>query len=492
MQGECCLGRKLYIPGSIAADSPAGRIFAQLQKKFSVIHKDYLEASTLDADLPLWLVSNLGLSMIPRLITPHVEPLPQTIQAFEVAKDIQLRVITELPVYQEHIISSDEQSDKFSFFEEPSEQEIAVTTGSSQESRNQQMQTMLSEQQNKKLMEIAPLEQMDSSRYHRHPITKTPAPPPPAYLPGPVYTGPPSPSPSPILWPIDMPRQNSEHEITQEHTHSSKFVAQDVDRDLLSPGWDQMFEDTSTGAEKPQIPLSSKRRTSLGSLTGLDDLEIQILAHSPYGSAGKRLGESHSSPLSSPPQPTKRSEIWKGDHIGPPVEDTQSEEVKNDEKLFTLSEEFEFMFSECRTSDVLQLFRDNWHHYSKWIEGAHMKWQHGAFLAARSHLKSTLGVSRVQSAAGPLPLQETVLPKIDIELDEEALIPALDINNAQHPEWALLSNFGVLMKGDINYYLRCLIAISDGPSPNVDKVAYIYEQIQTRYRENEDIIRCVL
>ncbi|PMD47662.1 hypothetical protein L207DRAFT_415975, partial [Hyaloscypha variabilis F] len=236
MQGECCLGRKLYIPGSIAADSPAGRIFAQLQKKFSVIHKDYLEASTLDADWPLWLVSNL-------------------------------------------------------------------------------------------------------------------------------------------------------------------------------------------------------------------------------------------------------------DHIGPPVEDTQSEEVKNDEKLFTLSEEFEFMFSECRTSDVLQLFRDNWHYYSKWIEGAHMKWQHGAFLAARSHLKSTLGVSRVQSAAGPLPLQETVLPKIDIELDEEALIPALDINNAQHPEWALLSNFGVLMKGDINYYLRCLIAISDGPSPNVDKVAYIYEQIQTRYRENEDIIR---
>ena len=37
------------------------------------------------------------------------------------------------------------------------------------------------------------------------------------------------------------------------------------------------------------------------------------------------------------------------------------------------------MFHECHTSDILQLLRDNWHHYSQWIDGAHMKWQNTAF-----------------------------------------------------------------------------------------------------------------
>jgi hypothetical protein len=84
MQDERCRGRKLYIPGSIETNSPVARIFAQLQKQFAVIHNDYLKAFPLDADWPMWLVNNLGLSKVPRLITPHVEPQPQPRRDMEV------------------------------------------------------------------------------------------------------------------------------------------------------------------------------------------------------------------------------------------------------------------------------------------------------------------------------------------------------------------------------------------------------------------------
>jgi hypothetical protein len=84
MQDERCMGRKLYIPGSIETNSPAARIFAQLQKQFAVIHNDYLKAFPLDADWPMWLVNNLGLSKVPRLITPHVDPKPQPTRDVEV------------------------------------------------------------------------------------------------------------------------------------------------------------------------------------------------------------------------------------------------------------------------------------------------------------------------------------------------------------------------------------------------------------------------
>ena len=77
MSDECCRGRELYIPGTSETDSPAARIFSQLKLRFAVIHYGYIKAFVSDADWPTWLVRNLGLSMIPRLIFPHVDPTPQ-------------------------------------------------------------------------------------------------------------------------------------------------------------------------------------------------------------------------------------------------------------------------------------------------------------------------------------------------------------------------------------------------------------------------------
>jgi hypothetical protein len=78
-QDERCFGRKLYITGNIASNPPATRVFAKLQERFPVIHNSYLEAFQSDVEWPHWLVKNLGLSMIPRLITPLIEPKPQAV-----------------------------------------------------------------------------------------------------------------------------------------------------------------------------------------------------------------------------------------------------------------------------------------------------------------------------------------------------------------------------------------------------------------------------
>jgi hypothetical protein len=169
-------------------------------------------------------------------------------------------------------------------------------------------------------------------------------------------------------------------------------------------------------------------------------------------------------------------------------ERVQEQLSRQDQMTFALSDEFAFMFRECQSSDVLQLLKDNWHHYSKWIHGAHMEWQADDFLASTTQLKYALSACRVQTTKGHLPLQETVLPVIDPELDEGCNIPALAIENPQDPEWMFLSHFGVLIKADIHYYLRCLSALSECQEPEVDKVAYVYEQIQACYKGNEDLI----
>lgn len=80
-QNKRCQGRKVYIPGSTDTNSAAYRIFSLLQNDFAVIHGEYLEATS-DRDWPDWLVRNLGLSRIPRLVSPQIEPMPQPAEAW--------------------------------------------------------------------------------------------------------------------------------------------------------------------------------------------------------------------------------------------------------------------------------------------------------------------------------------------------------------------------------------------------------------------------
>ena len=111
------------------------------------------------------------------------------------------------------------------------------------------------------------------------------------------------------------------------------------------------------------------------------------------------------------------------------------------------------------------------------------------FYGVSSQLRKNIAARLVQTAQGSLPLQETVLPMIDTQLDEGRLIPAVEIKQPLHPEWLLLSYFGVIIKRNVEYYLRCLTSISERHCLDLDSVAYIYEQIQSRYREYKVLIR---
>lgn len=159
--------------------------------------------------------------------------------------------------------------------------------------------------------------------------------------------------------------------------------------------------------------------------------------------------------------------------------------------IFTLSDEFVYMFEACLSSDVLHILKDNWHHYSQWIDGAHMSWQVPEFLASSGQLKDRVGSCKVVSASGTVPLRETVLPAIDRQLDQGVPIPAVEIMNPQHTDWKLLGSFGVILLPDVRYYLRCLVAISAQGHTDIDHVAYIYERIQSFYRENEAMLQYV-
>ncbi|KAF1839660.1 hypothetical protein BDW02DRAFT_486530, partial [Decorospora gaudefroyi] len=322
VQDERCFGRKLYIDGSITSDSSMSRVFAKLRERFPVIHNGYLEAFSSDLKWPHWLVDNLGLSMVPRLVTPLIEPKPQAVSKTQVS-------------------------------------------------------------------EVAP----------------------------PASSG---------------------HGQTTE--------------DL---GIDLGNIDSALGLPNATYaPGTAEQETAVDGTAGT------------RGILSIRLSISIKAFRSKP--------------------SAQDHDVK---VVFTLSDDFIYMFSECQSSDVLQILRENWHHFSRWIDGAHMSWQDREFVASSVELKNRLGSCIVSSASGTVPLRETILPAIDPRLDDGCIIPALDIMTPQHADWRLLGSVGVVLTADVHYYLRCLISISEHDHADIDHVAYIYDKIQSFYRVHEPIIR---
>lgn len=355
MQNERCLGRKLYIPESMETNSPAARLFTQLQKQFAVIHHDYLKAFPLDADWPMWLVNNLGLSKVPRLITPHMDPILQPTLTLE---------IPEKTIMAEELVEVSEilENARPDWSGEPP---------------------------------VRPPTREDSP----------PPPPPggwtsgppvrstrgytPSMLPSQIRGGPGSPPPPPPgSWTGRPPMP-----ITGESSGRSPVIV-------------------------PRSGSSSSRSGSRSSSRSLVDGETL----EDYRSQKDNLGEERRVETTSDARFKETT---------PKIDPLAT--AGNTERGFTLSEEFNFMFHECHSCDILQLLRDNWHHYSQWINGAHMKWQNSDFLESYTKLRNSLGACLVQSAKGSLPLQETVLPIINPQLDKGHLIPTINIKEPQHP-----------------------------------------------------------
>lgn len=405
VQDKRCVGRKLYITGSVEPDSAASRVFTRLRERFAVIHDGYLKAYPSEVGWPLWLVHNLGLSMVPRLITPLIEPKPRPVRTAQVRE------------------KSSEDSEQVEVNDLLAGMGIPYKTPSvGGPDTNGSLPRM-------------------SVEFCRRRITRLA---------------------SPDFRPSGSDASPHENISPQAKTHA----LQDYQMQLM------LLEQQN----KKRLLMARQEQTSLGSTSDITPLP----------------------PLLSPPRdwPDLKPPVT----LSAPVAREQDQEkapAKNDlssanieaKTIFTLSEEFLFMFQECDSSDVLQILRDNWTHYSQWIDGAHMEWQDPNFVLSSTRLKTSLGLCEVQSAKGILRLEDLVLPGIDCQLDDRGSIPTVHIRDPQHTSWNFLNFFGVLVKADAHYYLRCLISISGEQCPDIDDVAYIYWKIQTFYKGNEELIR---
>lgn len=87
-----------------------------------------------------------------------------------------------------------------------------------------------------------------------------------------------------------------------------------------------------------------------------------------------------------------------------------------------------------------------------------------------------------------------ILPVIDIpdHVDEEAIEV---LTSCQIPsQYALrerLSLFGVYVENNLDYYLSCLYYLQEQCSPDFETIAHVYEQVQSRYDENEEFVEYV-
>lgn len=142
-----------------------------------------------------------------------------------------------------------------------------------------------------------------------------------------------------------------------------------------------------------------------------------------------------------------------------------------------ISSEFCAMFAQCATSDVLQLLIENWQHYSKWIQldaiGNNIN------TSGRNSVVDELWETVVETYEGHAKLMHTVLPGLDISIDNNNLLLTLSLNAMDNKLFKQhLLCLGVSVKNDSLYYIRYLIALKEQHSPEIVTIVYIYEKLQ--------------
>ncbi|KAF2178732.1 hypothetical protein K469DRAFT_642268 [Zopfia rhizophila CBS 207.26] len=159
----------------------------------------------------------------------------------------------------------------------------------------------------------------------------------------------------------------------------------------------------------------------------------------------------------------------------------------------SLSQEFRFLFQNCHSRDILWILRDNWRHYSQWLEDDDYHWQNRSAAdtvdrSLKATLREELKRQQVKCRNGLFTLCNTVLPTVDRFLSGNAHIPTIVIQDPQGPSWSILSNFGVAVERNALYYIRCLEALQCS-QPQKDTLAHIYEQLRICYAHEEEFIR---
>lgn len=86
------------------------------------------------------------------------------------------------------------------------------------------------------------------------------------------------------------------------------------------------------------------------------------------------------------------------------------------------------------------------------------------------------------------PLQDTFLPLMNVPPETEGCVPFVALRDPDNPHWLRLGWFGVGIKQDLSFYLRCVKSFSRTPG-SLDKITFFYEQLQARSSEDISKLR---
>jgi hypothetical protein len=501
-KNEFFRGREMYLPGISSTGSAAARIFSELEKKFPVMHTDYLKALLRESEWLDWLVQHLGLSRTPRLITPVVEPRPQPMEVepeetnFARTQLETSSIVTRVQEESSTAIHNDHVPIENPPLETTTEPPLVHNSTTAVE-----FAAELPPNLRKRIMAWACTQcradnqEQDCDKEVPRCGTCARYGLPCSYY-GIPYTT--------VASTLNM--KVSKYKARYARAVSSDVVSAPVSNVFSTEPFPSFEERAMTFICNP-CQESTERHTcdkgfpTCGNCTTfkllcdysaiLRDPRAVSLAREPLGQ--RAFGSDFASApisnndmrMSQTPVSTQRN----ADENLELPEPLSNESIDAEELLFDLSEEFKYMLHNCNSADVFQLVRDNWHYYSQWLEGPHLKWQSQKYMFASVQLKNKIGASMVQTIRGPLPLSETVLANLDAQLEQNKVVPALQVPDPEHVEWNILTYFGVVVKCDIHYYLRCLVTLSRDKATDTDVVGYVYEQIQSRYTGNERLIR---
>lgn len=159
---------------------------------------------------------------------------------------------------------------------------------------------------------------------------------------------------------------------------------------------------------------------------------------------------------------------------------------------FEMSPHFRFILSNCSSKDVLLLLRNNWQHYSKWLEEDKSKEvQTPVFMESMSKLKEWLRSMPVECLGRvSQELCMTFLPLQNLPREASTFIPLLDVPEPQDKRWQFLKHLGVGVENDVVLYLRWLEELADDGNnqPSNSLMTYLLEQIQARYADNRVLV----
>jgi hypothetical protein len=165
--------------------------------------------------------------------------------------------------------------------------------------------------------------------------------------------------------------------------------------------------------------------------------------------------------------------------------------VASVDNWFELSHHFKILWETAPSSQILQLFKARWTHYSQWIEDERLD-EDASWGVYRDRLVQEIGILQASCLNGKVfPLRQTLLPVKGLSSTSPSLRGLLDVPNPDDPGWGFLRHFGVTTKIDPSALLDRLREISTGTLVNSDQVTQIYFELLACDQAERDMVRYV-